>query len=656
MLQLVYLDPTFGDQGKVITFLKNIDNARINAIQQSDGKIVVADGDVTSLVLSRYNADGSLDDSFGSEGKVSTSFDLIAGDVAFSRSVSAGQVFLQSDGKLLAAVALNYGESFYNVALVRYNIDGSLDSTFGKGGLLDIFNVPAELTSFALQPDGKILMVGTAYRDDGDPFTKEADIAIARYNSDGSLDTSFGNGGKVSSDFGQYETANKVVLQADGKILVGGWSGFAWMFGRAGNFAVWRYNPDGSLDTSFGTGGISTTDFTGWNDDLSSLILQPDGKILAAGTTSSITGDVVFPDSDNNFALVRYNPDGSIDRSFGVNGKVISNFGKFENLAEIALQPDGKIIAVGRGNDLASDAIYDSSTEDVNDFIVARYNPDGSLDTTFGDLGKILVDGGSKYDSASHVLLQDSSLTLIGSIQQFNSVPTDYQARVLLRYGIVAPQPLESASSPLDFSQGKLGTAPRPIDFSQGKHGIRISGNGKWEQLSGTRFNDVLLGKQGKDHLFGQNGHDRLSGGSQADRLSGGGGNDRLLGEAGADYLVGGTGHDVLIGGAGVDVLTGGKGRDLFGFSSTDEGVDHITDFDPQIDQIDLRAIFKAPEFSGSTDFDRFFQFVQMAQQANQVLISIETSRVGDQSVWTKLVTLDNCAIETLNLSNFVIS
>ena len=139
--------------------------------------------------------------------------------------------------------------------------------------------------AMALQPDGKLVVAGDS----------DANFALARYNSDGSLDAGFGTGGKVITSFGGTDQASAVILQPDGKIVVAGQTDT----GVSIDFALARYMPDGSLDGAFGSGGRVTTNFIGNSDDLGSAVaLQSDGKIVVGGT------------SDDNFALARYTPEG----------------------------------------------------------------------------------------------------------------------------------------------------------------------------------------------------------------------------------------------------------------------------------------------------------------------------------------------------------
>ena len=168
------------------------------------------------------------------------------------------------------------------------------------------------------------------------------DFALARYNSDGSLDMSFGTAGIVTTDFGgSRDRAHAVVLQPDGKIVAAGQSNVAGIGTR--NFALARYNSDGSPDMSFGTGGLVITDFGESFDDANAVVLQSDGKIVAAGT--ALTGG----GAANEFALARYNSDGILDMSFGTAGKVTTAFAAIsgDEVFAMVLQPDDRIIAVG---------------------------------------------------------------------------------------------------------------------------------------------------------------------------------------------------------------------------------------------------------------------------------------------------------------------
>ncbi len=267
------------------------------------------------------------------------------------------------------------GSSYFtgskDFSLTRYNSDGSVDSTFGSAG-----NVSTDIGSssndeakaIAIQSDQKVLVAGTSF------ISGTYDFAVVRYNSNGTLDTSFGTAGKVTTDVGvaSADYLNAMVVQADGKILVSGEIYFGGVF----DFAVVRYNSNGTLDTSFGTGGKVTTDLgSGVNDLSNSMAVQADGKILLAGNST--------PGGFSVFALVRYNTNGALDMSFGTAGKVFTDVaaGTDDVAYSVAIQSDGKIL-------LAGHALSASSY----DLAVVRYNTSGSLDATFGSAGKVTTD------------------------------------------------------------------------------------------------------------------------------------------------------------------------------------------------------------------------------------------------------------------------
>jgi uncharacterized delta-60 repeat protein len=300
-------------------------------------------------------AAGDLDPTFGSGGKVFTPFPGNSG---------TQDVVIQSDNKIVAV-----GISGAGFALARYNVDGNLDQTFGVGGKV-ITQFPGFLlgaNAVALLSNGKILVAGLSV----DSQTSGLDFAIARYNTDGSLDTTFGNGGSVGTDFiGGFAQAFDIEIQPDGKIVAVGVVSKI-NDGSTQDFALARYNPDGSLDTTFGSGGKVITDIFNFVDTANALKIQSDGKIVVAGSARHSTGG-------RSFVLIRYNADGSFDSTFGVGGKVFAGFGDFDEAKDLSIQPDGKIVATGATNSGAAIEVA-----------VARYNSDGDLDTTFGIGGKV---------------------------------------------------------------------------------------------------------------------------------------------------------------------------------------------------------------------------------------------------------------------------
>lgn len=352
------LDTSFGVNGKVITNHNGNDFSKAVAIQ-NDGKILVAGTNASGIgssnfALFRYDANGSLDTTFDIDGKVITNFN--GGDC------HAYSLVIQNDGKIvLAGDAIN-GLGERGFASIRYNSDGSLDTTFGTAGkVFTLFgNSAAEANSIALQNDGKIVISGTDYTNYvGGGGT--SGFAVARYNPDGSLDSSFGVNGKVSISLGiYYNRATSLAIQNDGKIIIGGNSAIV-NFGTE-IFAVMRLNSDGNLDTTFDNDGIVTTSTGTHMNQLYSTIIQNEGKVLVSGYSNSL--------NDNVFTLVRYNTDGSLDTSFDADGIVnsISDTSAYAGAYSLALQNDGKIIAAGLLNNSFALVRYNNQTLSNNSF------------------------------------------------------------------------------------------------------------------------------------------------------------------------------------------------------------------------------------------------------------------------------------------------
>ncbi len=349
------LDSTFGSSGKTVASIGPLE-AGYTVKLQSDGKILVAGTtrttDSNDFALIRFNTDGSLDGTFGQGGIVTT-------DVGSGTDDSATSVVVLGDGKIVVAGMTSNSPPSYDFVLVKYNSDGSMDGTFGNVGktITDIGSKTYDYAySATLQADGKIVLAGTTTTGGLSHFS------LARYTSSGTLDTTFASAGKLIDAEPNCQGIS-VKVQADGKILVAGYGDGA----TSSDFAIARYNINGTLDASFGTAGRLRTD-VGFNsvDYGASVTTQADGKILVAGT------------ADSEFALVRYNTDGSIDRSFGVDGKVTTDFGGSQEAVSVTVQADGKILLTGNANIGGSSA-----------FALARYNSDGNLDTQFGAVSPI---------------------------------------------------------------------------------------------------------------------------------------------------------------------------------------------------------------------------------------------------------------------------
>jgi len=298
-------------------------------------------------------------------------------------SDEAYAVALQGDGKILVAGTTEVSASGYDFALVRYNADGSLDTGFGTGGKVTTAfgNGPDKAYAIAVQPDGKIVIGGEA------TFTATGyDFALARYNADGSLDTGFGTGGKVTTSL-KADTGRDVVFSL-AQQTVGGQPRIV-AVGGDGDFLLARYTSAGALDTGFGTGGKVVGLFGSVIGSARASALTADGKLVVAG------------DANDGFALVRLTEAGALDTSFGTAGKVITqvNEGNSDVATALAVQSDGKLVVGGW--------TYTGGSSS-GDFAVLRFEATGAPDTTFGSGGTVTtpVASGTKSDQAKAAALQ----------------------------------------------------------------------------------------------------------------------------------------------------------------------------------------------------------------------------------------------------------
>ena len=350
-----------------------------------DSRIMLAGSylNMRAFAVARYNSDGNLDLTLDGDG--------VLADHKASGVSTHNAVAVQADGKIVTAGtsgATGGNEAHFTVA--RYNINGSLDPSFSEDGKLVVFFPlsPSEGYALAIQPDGKIIVAGSSYNG------TNTDFAVIKLNVDGSYDNSFSGDGQVTTDIRGYnDAASAVIIQPDGKIVVGGYSN---IFTSDDDFALVRYNADGSLDNSFSGDGKLTTDFGSNRDRGNALLIQPDGKIVqigVAGFTATI--------DNSNIAVARFNSDGSMDLSFDTDGKLTTDINGGSEIAHAAiLQPDGRIVvsaASGRGN-----------------FGFVRYNIDGSLDNTFSGDGKTEVDFGFIFEDANALVIQGDGKLIAG--------------------------------------------------------------------------------------------------------------------------------------------------------------------------------------------------------------------------------------------------
>ena len=315
-------------------------------------------------------------------------------------SSACESLIMQRDGKiLLAGYSQEPNQKVFT--LVRYNSNGALDSTFNYSGIVTT-NFGNNSLSYSVieQPDGKILLAGTSTQ-----YPYWGLFTLVRYNSNGNIDSTFGIGGKVTTDVGSglMDYIKSIAIQPDGKILAAGGAYVTVGKYSREDFAVVRYNSDGSLDNTFGNQGKVITNSIGDWDSLSqqsaaeSIAVQRDGKILVAGVSQYGYG--------SHFALVRYNIDGSLDATFSNDGKLTTDFQTYVWQSCLTIQSDDKILVGG----------YDS---DVGFSLLVRYDTDGRIDTTFGTNGivKAEISNGLKYGSKSITTQNDGKIISVGSI------------------------------------------------------------------------------------------------------------------------------------------------------------------------------------------------------------------------------------------------
>lgn len=387
--QTTILDETFDTDGKVTTSIGLFNDVATEIIMQPDGKILVAGtreenfgGSQHDFAIARYKADGIIDSTFGVNGIVIT--DFITSDDSLT------SLILQSDGKILAAGKTNLSSK--DIAIARYNPDGTLDISFdGDGLIVTDFGYDEAANSIALQADGKIIVAG--YLSDGVTI----DFLVARFNTDGSIDLTFSVDGFTQTDFGQNDFANAVAIQSDGKIVVAGSASTS--AGTSIDIAISRYEVNGTLDSGFGTSGKTVTPFV-VPTIANAMKIQTDGKIVIVAT--------LFDGTDSYLVIGRYLTNGTLDNSFDSNGLIINDFGYAKCSGNsLELQSDGKIIAVGH-----------TWTGSQNEFAVARYLTNGAPDPEFDSDGTFSNSFNTNNSVAYSVTIQsDGKIVVAGKNQ-----------------------------------------------------------------------------------------------------------------------------------------------------------------------------------------------------------------------------------------------
>ncbi len=385
------LDPTFDEDGVRVDDLGSDEVARGVALQP-DGRIVVAGtGCGGDILVARYTPGGALDPTFATGGWVCV-------DVGAGSQDQGEEVFVLGDGRLLVA-----GTSSGDFTLLRLTADGRLDPSFDGDGKATYDMGAAEvLRDAALAPDGRVVLVGWRERPRcGFSFLPTADYVAARVNRDGTLDASFGDGGRVVIETGEVARAQAVVVQPDGAVVVGGHTASCTRVRI--DYSLFRLTPTGAPDPSF----ASTRPFSEVGpDSVSDIALQSDGQLVVAVDT--FVGPATSPSRDDAFVVLRFNPDGSADPTFGGGGVALVLFGTDRDAtpSAVVVQPDGRIL-VGGSVRPRFGAPGDS------DFALARLNPDGTPDSTFGDGGRLVTDIGG--DDLLHALALQPDLKAVAA-------------------------------------------------------------------------------------------------------------------------------------------------------------------------------------------------------------------------------------------------
>lgn len=381
------LDSSFDEDGIVVTTFGGLYSPCRAVVVQADGKVIIGGASVQGsldLTLVRYLPNGDPDPGFGTNGIVTTDLSDTGPDQCYA-------LLVQPDGRIVAA-----GYAGGDFAVARYHPDGTPDIGFGGDGSV-IFPVgegAAFVSSLAVQSDGKVLATGSAYIDGW------YDFALARLNQDGSLDQSFGANGIVTATMDDEDDARAVAVQEDGKLLVAG-STHHFPDNDGRDFALLRFNADGTPDATFGAGGQHRLSLSIYEDAADAVIVLPDGRILVTGLSQTLGG--------NNLALTRFSPDGTLDGSFGDEGIVLvpmSAYFGYEQRSGSVLQADGKIL-VGASKYVGN----------ALQFALARFQADGSLDFTFDSDGVVNTPVDVTLDRGSAIALApDGRIVMAGTL------------------------------------------------------------------------------------------------------------------------------------------------------------------------------------------------------------------------------------------------
>lgn len=431
-----FLDVSFDTDGKVKTPIVGLSTDEVNALAiQPDGKIIAAGSTLlngnSQFALVRYMEDGTLDNTFSSDGKLTVDFS--------PKEDIATAIAIQSDGKIVVA-GRSRNISYFDFALLRFLPDGRPDTSFnGTGKVTTNFNSNNdEANAVLILPDGKILAAGGVQQ--GDYY----DFALTRYLANGAPDSSFGVNSQVILDFyGNTDKAFSLGLQPDGKIVAAGYA----INGTYADFALARFFPDGTPDSTFHFDGKQTVDISTFDDFGQAMALQPDGKIVVAGYAK-------LGSTQTKNVLARFNQDGELDNTFGSDGKLITFvYNTFDVARAVALQSNGNIVIAGN----SYSPVYE------NDFSLSCFTPDGDFDTAFHSSGKVTTDFNITIDKANAVAVQADGKIVAAGISGSN-VGGDF---ALARYlpGVTSTNQVVSEQIALHFFPNPLAQQTGTLEY-----------------------------------------------------------------------------------------------------------------------------------------------------------------------------------------------
>jgi uncharacterized delta-60 repeat protein len=519
-------DRGFGNQGfTILDEPEGKNEALEDILVLPDGKILAggARGGASGFLLARFNPDGSPDAGFGPGGiRVEPDLEVEPGlgSPGSPRGINAMQ--LRADGKVVVAGLGRGPAKFDAFEFGRYLPGGSLDPTFGSGGLTTVaVNEFSDAFAMDQAPDGKLVATG-----DTGPVAK---VPVVRVTEGGVPDEDFNAAPagvrEVDVPGSTVETGLAVTVLGNGTVLVGG-------FSEIGAFLA-ELDVNGNPVQGFGTEGIAVFDLGTEpqpSGEFFDLAVLPDGRILAAG-------DGFAGGDDEEAVVARVTPSGQLDPSFGSGGLVrVNPTAGQDEIESMEVLPDGRILAAGLRGESGVE------TEDADTWLF-RLTPTGQLDPSFGSGGEAFASASPETDAAYGLALQGDGKAVVAGEATFGS------SQLMVGRFTGDPTPVVPVSA----------AAPRRC----GGKRATIVGGAKADKLKGTKKADVIAGLGGADTIRSLAGNDIVCGGGGRDLIQLGKGNDRAFGEGGPDRILGGLGKDRLLGAKGSDLLSGGPGADL---------------------------------------------------------------------------------------------